>query len=235
VADDHDQRQAKWADFDKAVFGLFEALALLFALPFGEKLYRGAPITLSDTIYLGVGLVFAAAGPFVSRASKIMHPQLKLAARNVYVWLAVILLIFLYGAYQGITGPGSYAAQEARLATLSGRLQQGQREVSEANRSVVVAEAQKATLIDWLQTAQHERDNARQERDQLRKNLEAQQSSPTFQTYSLPARPTAAQECVTLAQRLADLGPAWASEKAQIEHIRSTMTALGCGCGDSKK
>src|SRR6516162_7770691 len=96
-------------------------------------------------------------------------------------------------------------------------LQQAQRERGEANQDTAASEAQKATLIGWLQTAQHEG------------------KTPAMQTYPLPAPPTAAQECVNLAQRLAGLDPAWESEKVQIEHIRFTMTALGCGCDGLKK
>jgi hypothetical protein len=54
-------------------------------------------------------------------------------------------------------------------------------------------------------------------------------------SYGLPAQKTKEQECTNLARRLADLDPHWDSEKIQIEHIRSTMTALGCGCDASKK
>lgn len=37
---------------DRVVFGICELLALLFGLPFGEDLYRNAPITRQHYFYL---------------------------------------------------------------------------------------------------------------------------------------------------------------------------------------
>ena len=216
MADDQDNGKSWWAAFDKAVLALCEVVALLFALPFGEDLYRGAPVTLRHQIYLGIGLMFAVTGPFVSRIAQTMSPQLQQVARNLYVWLAIILLIFVYGAYRDIWEPGIVASLESQNSALIAWLE--------------AAETEKATLNEWLQQAQRERDDARKEL----KQPSPLQGSPMM-SFPLPAPPSAAQECVTLAQRLADLDPAWASEKAQIEHIRSTMTALGCGCDAVKK
>jgi hypothetical protein len=127
----------------------------------------------------------------------------------------------------------SATADEAQKATLNEWLQQANRERDNARQEVAAAEAQKATLIDWLQTAHHERDDARQERDQIQKNLQSQRLGASSEIYITPPLPTAAEECVTLAQRLARLDPVMG--KVETEHIRSTMTALGCGCDASKK
>lgn len=131
------------------------------------------------------------------------------------------------------------------------------------------AEARGSTLTEWLQQAQHERDEARQELEQAKTSFESQaqhdrdeakqaeaaaeaqkttlvewlkiaqreNKTPGMITYDVrPHRAaTAAEECLSLAQRLADLDPGWANQKVEIEHLRSTMTALGCGCDGLKK
>jgi hypothetical protein len=104
-------------------------------------------------------------------------------------------------------------------------LQQAQRERDEARQGVEAAEAQKATLVGWLQTDQHEANAAKQEKQRP--------ASLSFPVHS-PVAATAAQECVNLAHRLADLDPKAAFDNAEIDHIRSTMTALGCGCAATK-
>jgi hypothetical protein len=129
---------------------------------------------------------------------------------------------------------------EAQKSTLIDWLQQAQRERDdvrreldgvqherdEAKQAAVATEAQKKTLVEWLQEAQR-----------LSGTASTELTSRPFVTYPLhaPAAATSEQECVNLAHRLADLNPSWASDKVEIEHIRSTMTGLGCGCGASKK
>jgi class 3 adenylate cyclase len=48
---------------DNAVLGLCEVLALVFALPFGEDLYKGTPVAAWHYVYLAIGLVFGLVGP----------------------------------------------------------------------------------------------------------------------------------------------------------------------------
>jgi hypothetical protein len=61
---------------------------------------------------------------------------------------------------------------EARESTLIEWLQQAQRERDDARQGVEATAAHKATLIEWLQTAERERDRARQELDQLQKQMQ---------------------------------------------------------------
>ena len=127
----------------------------------------------------------------------------------------------------------NFAVREAQLVEW---LQQAQRERDQAKQGLAAVEAQKATLVEWLQNAQHERDDARQERDRLQKQIQAQQSHHPMQYYPLPATPSVAEECVKLAQRLADLHPGIVrSDQAEMEQIRSIMNGLSCGGGASTK
>jgi hypothetical protein len=87
-----------WTAFDKSVLGLFEALGLLYALPYGEDLYHDTPVTDQHLHYLWIGLMFAASGPFVSyitrKVSLRFHSTLSSAAQNFYVWLVLIFIDF---------------------------------------------------------------------------------------------------------------------------------------------
>jgi chromosome segregation ATPase len=149
------------------------------------------------------------------------------------------LIVFLYGAYQDIGGPNSYAAQAARIATLTKSLQQAQHERDEAKHHVAAVEAQKSTLIGWLQQAQHERDEARQELAQLQKQMKAARSTPRMMTYPVPEkRQPDPQVCAYLLQQLANAPQAEARNQQQpVEHemggsleeeVRSVMRTVGC-------
>src|SRR6266851_8903413 len=98
MAEDSDN---KMSTSDKAVLGVCELLGLMFALPFGEDLYHGTTITNWHIFYLVIGILFAVAGP--------IWPQLKMrapqhlsttfvdAAQDFRIWLAVLLVLFVYG------------------------------------------------------------------------------------------------------------------------------------------
>jgi hypothetical protein len=126
---------------------------------------------------------------------------------------------------------------ELQNSTLIEWLQQAQRNRDEAKQLAAEAETQKATLVEWLQNAQHERDDVRQELQRQRKPSPLQ--GPAMMTFLLPGETpkgdTTAQECINLAHSLANLNPNKGPDKSQIEHLRATMTALGCGCDAVKQ
>jgi hypothetical protein len=92
-----------WGYIDKAVLSLFEVLALLFALPFGDALFHDKPVTNLYVFYLVIGCLFAIGGPMfpltrtVSWIPRGVAPSISAAARDARVWIVVLLLFFLYG------------------------------------------------------------------------------------------------------------------------------------------
>jgi hypothetical protein len=89
---------------DKGVLGICELLGLLFALPFGEDLYHDMPITGWHWFYLAVGVLCAGAGPMFpwirtrSWIPERFSASLSLAALDVRIWIAVLLILFVYAA-----------------------------------------------------------------------------------------------------------------------------------------
>jgi hypothetical protein len=108
--------QAFWNYIDKAVLSLFEVLALLFALPFGDALFHDKPVTNLYIFYLVIGCLFAIGGPMfpltrnATWIPKGIAPSISKAARDARIWIAVLLLLFLYGVapdiYRRATIPG---------------------------------------------------------------------------------------------------------------------------------
>jgi hypothetical protein len=106
-----------WGYIDSAVLSLFEVLALLFALPFGDALFHDKPITSLYIFYLVIGCFFAIGGPMfpltrmVTWIPKGIAPSISKAARDARVWIAVLLLFFLYGVapdiYRRATAPAT--------------------------------------------------------------------------------------------------------------------------------
>jgi hypothetical protein len=107
-----------WTHADKAMFGLCEMLALLFGLPFGDDLYHDKPIASVSGwhwFYLLIAMLLAIAGPMWpwirtrSWVSQALVAPLSRVPSNPYVWLAVLLILFVYGTapeiYQRATAP----------------------------------------------------------------------------------------------------------------------------------
>jgi hypothetical protein len=84
---------------DRAVAALCDLLGLMFALPFGEDLYRDTPITGTHIAYLVVGLMLAAFGhmwPKIKGAvPQRVADTVALAALDFRLWIAVALIIFI--------------------------------------------------------------------------------------------------------------------------------------------
>ena len=78
-------------------------MALLFALPFGDALFHDKPVTNLYIFYLVIGCFFAIGGPMfpltrtVTWIPKGIAPSISKAARDARIWIAVLLLFFLYG------------------------------------------------------------------------------------------------------------------------------------------
>jgi len=100
-------------------------------------------------------------------------------------------------------------------------------------------EAQKSTLIGWLQQAQHECDEARQELAQLQKQMKAARSTPGMMTFPVPGkRQPDPQVCAYLLQQLANAPQAEAKNQQQPvwhelgnsleDDVRSVMKKIGC-------
>lgn len=98
---DDDKPITSWLQaVDKAVLGVCELLGLLFALPFGEDLYHGTPITWWHWFWLWVGIICAATGPIWpyirKKINEAVTQKLEATARNPLLWIGLLLIIFLY-------------------------------------------------------------------------------------------------------------------------------------------
>ena len=96
-----------------------------------------------------------------------------------------------------------------------------QSQSGETHRQLVDAEAQKSTLIEWLQKTQWQRDEATKESDQLRKQLQSHQPTETREAL-----------CVDLARQLLEgkrmgVGGVDYSERAKNE-FREAIKSLNC-------
>jgi hypothetical protein len=96
----HDEAEGRLPS-DNAVLGVCELLGLLFGLPFGEDLYRRAPVSISHWFYLAAGILFAALGPiwpsmrkrFPKNAVVLATGRAAYEPRN---WILVLLVFFVY-------------------------------------------------------------------------------------------------------------------------------------------
>jgi hypothetical protein len=149
----------KMSTSDKAVLGVCELLGLMFALPFGEDLYHGTPITNWHIFYLVIGIFFAVAGPIwpqlKTRAPRHSSTTLVNAAQDFRIWLAVLLVLFIYGvgpevyrrATQSILQPAGGSAAGAEVppditqlvATLRTQLDSMKRRAENAERDLEIA------------------------------------------------------------------------------------------------
>ena len=104
-----------WGYVDKAVLSLFELLALMFGLPFGDDLFHEKPVTNLHLVYLGIGALFALGGPMFPLVRTIIWipkgvtSSISSAARDARIWIAILLIFFLYGVapdiYRRATAP----------------------------------------------------------------------------------------------------------------------------------
>jgi hypothetical protein len=143
-----------WAtSLDKAVFGLCELLALVFALPFGDALYHGTPISGSQIAFLVLGGAWAAAGPMWPLIRvKAAQPAkgLESAARDARTWIAILLFAFGYFFFRTPLPPppasasdiaDSVVAKLPHVPTVD--------EIAEAVMRKVSQQAPEAQIIDY--------------------------------------------------------------------------------------
>jgi hypothetical protein len=87
---------------DGAVLAVSELLFLLLGLPFGDDLYHDKPIPLLHWIYLGIAVICAIGGPMWPTirnrwASPRIAASIANTARDARIWIAILLIFFLYG------------------------------------------------------------------------------------------------------------------------------------------
>jgi hypothetical protein len=158
-----------WTFADKAIAGLCETLALLFGLPFGDDLYHSSPVTWLHLFYLAIGLIFAVSGPMwpwirtISWIPEGFSASLSRAALDARIWIAVLLLIFMYGVvpeiYQRISQnvvhhPSVIHATQEEIATaiapIQSKLNALIHERNNLKRDLAEAKAQENTLKQAL-------------------------------------------------------------------------------------
>jgi hypothetical protein len=149
---------------DKAVLGVCELLGLVFALPFGDDLFRGTPITavpFAHYVYLGIGVLWAAIGPLWPTMRRrfphsIFVSTLGRAALDARTWIFVLLIAFVY-----LTIPAPPSAVEIATAVA--------RALSNSTSASSAADEQSRQLRE----AQSQRDQAIQERNSANQRLAA--------------------------------------------------------------
>ena len=87
---------------DRAVLGFCELPGLVFALPFGEDLYRDTQITGTHILYLVIGLVSAATGCMWPRIRNALPLRFSETVARVVLdfrwWLTILLIGFVFVA-----------------------------------------------------------------------------------------------------------------------------------------
>jgi hypothetical protein len=157
-----------WSYIDKAVLSLFELLALMFGLPFGDDLFHEKPVTNLHLVYLSIGALFAIGGPMfplvrtMNWIPKGAAISISAAARDARIWIAVLLIFFLYGV-----APDLYRRATLPIATTT-KPETGftQQQVDEKIASAV------ANLNSQLTEANRQKDVERREADAFRQQIQ---------------------------------------------------------------
>jgi hypothetical protein len=188
--------QKFWHYTDHAVLGLFELLGLLFGLPFGDDLYNDKPVSNLHLVYLVIGCLFAAGGPIFPLTREIswlpiwVAPSISNAARDARVWIAVLLLFFLYGVVPDIY---RRATQPISVAGAIGVMPMGTASIEEAVKQATrQIEADKDDAIKSAARAAKERDDVTKERDAALSNatrLASQLRQPPVSPSIAPQKP----------------------------------------------
>jgi hypothetical protein len=157
-----------WNYIDKAVLSLFELLALMFGLPFGDDLFHDKPVTNLHIVYLGIGALFAIGGPMfplvrtVNWIPKGVTISISAAARDARIWIVVLLIFFLYGV-----APELYRRATAPItATTKPETGFTQQQVDGKIANAV------ANLNTQLTEANRQRDAARREAEAFRQQIQ---------------------------------------------------------------
>jgi hypothetical protein len=123
----------------KAIVAMCDLLGLLLALPFGDRLYHGDPITFWHWTYAVIGIGCVGVGhmwpKIKSRAPSFVSRTLPLAAQDVRAWILIILMSFAYlfgpDVYRRAASPtpAQSASDAARIAELQGQVDTLKREL----------------------------------------------------------------------------------------------------------
>jgi hypothetical protein len=156
---------AAHSGIDGAVLAVSELLFLLFGLPFGDDLYHDRPITLLHWSYLALAVICAIGGPMWPTirnrwASPAVSASIAMAARDARIWIAVLLIFFLYGV-----APEIYRRATAPVATACW---DGSQELAKALEN---SRQQGAIVADQLGAALIERDRLKAQVDLTQKEL----------------------------------------------------------------
>ena len=149
-----------WTLADKAMLGLCEVLALLFGLPFGEDLYSEKPVTGWHLFYLAIGLLFAVTGPmwpWIRTRTWLpasIAASLSKAPLDARLWIAALLLLFLYGTapeiYRRATAPMD-AAKTSPGATVKSTTRQSEKSIDVAKSPTTLRLLFKAGEIEEIE------------------------------------------------------------------------------------
>jgi hypothetical protein len=120
MSEQSEEKPTWLGSLDKAVFGFCGLLGFMFALPFGDAIYHGTPISSSQIGFLVLGVACAAAGPmcamFRTKAVAPATASLEIAARDARTWIAVMLFAFGYFFFRTPVPPPLPSASQITAA-----------------------------------------------------------------------------------------------------------------------
>ena len=199
-----------WTLADKAMLGLCELLALLFGLPFGDDLYHDKPIASIGVwhwFYLGIAALFAVTGPMWPwLRTRTWLPagvtaSLSKAPLDARVWIAALLLLFLYGTapeiYQRATAPAPLPS----VAPIQAQLDAANRELQAERQKAKPLIPPGQSIITTSQMAK-EVESLRAEINELKQQNEALRAPKTVAPTPEPASPPSAYADKTVSQLL---------------------------------
>jgi hypothetical protein len=115
-------------NYDKAVLGFCELLALVFGLPPGDDLYHGTPLNWRSLTFLAIGGAFAFLGPawplLKARIPRRLSVSIVRTASEFRFWLGALFLLFIFAMgpdlYRQALSPdkGTIERLEADIAAL---------------------------------------------------------------------------------------------------------------------
>jgi hypothetical protein len=163
--DKSDKSGTAHSGVDGAVLAVSELLFLLFGLPFGDDLYHDRPIPALHWFYLAIAVTCAIGGPMWPTmrnrwASPRVAASVANAARDARVWIAVLLIFFLYGV-----APDIYRRAIVPVATKPGTGFTQQ----QVNEKISVAVT---NLNSQLTEANRQRDAARRDAEAFRQQIQ---------------------------------------------------------------
>src|SRR5258708_14835428 len=157
---------AAHSGIDGAVLAVSELLFLLFGLRFGDDLYHAKPITLLHWSYLAVAVICAIGGPMWPTirnrwASPAVAASIAMAARDARIWIALLLIFFLYGTAPEIYKWASIPAPAIKQTSAPPN--------EDITKELNASREQGVIVANQLGAALRERDEARSEAKSLKR------------------------------------------------------------------